>query len=67
MRQGLLAQIVEELLLLDPFSRSGLTLLTITLGRYLWAAGRARVIASSTVPVAKFSPYVITDGATQGL
>jgi len=28
--QGLLAQIVEELLLLDPFSRSGLTLLTIS-------------------------------------
>jgi hypothetical protein len=29
--------------------------------------GRARVIPSSTVPVAKFSRYVITDGATKGL
>src|ERR1700744_4257820 len=46
--QGLLAQIVEELLLQHPFSRSGLTLLTIPLGRYL-CAGRARVIPPPTV------------------
>jgi hypothetical protein len=58
--QGVVAQIVEELLLQNPFSKSGFTLLTIREG-YL------RRVCDSQQCGGEAMRTVITDGATEGL